>query len=138
MFMPNTKVNFKSAVLAGIAAGTLYQILQWAYVNFQIGVAKYNAIYGSFAALPLFLVWLQLSWLVVHFGAEVSFAHQNVDTYEFEPDCLRISYSFKRLLSLSIAHFIIKSFSSGDTPPAGEAISHALDIPIRSCAPDII
>ncbi|OPX29008.1 MAG: ribonuclease BN [Candidatus Omnitrophica bacterium 4484_171] len=131
MFMPNTKVNFKSAVLAGIAAGTLYQVLQWAYVNFQIGVARYNAIYGSFAALPLFLVWLQLSWLVVLFGAEVSFAHQNVDTYEFEPDCLRISYSFKRLLALSIAHFIIKSFSSGDTPPTGEAISHALDIPIR-------
>ncbi len=132
MFMPNTKVNFKSAVLAGIAAGTLYQVLQWAYVNFQIGVARYNAVYGSFAALPLFLVWLQLSWLVVLFGAEVSFAHQNVDTYEFEPDCLRISYSFKRLLALSIAHFIIKSFSSeDDAPPTGEAISHALDIPIR-------
>ena len=53
--MPNTKVNFKSGILAGIAAGTVYQIVQWAYIAFQVGVAKYNAIYGSFAALPLFL-----------------------------------------------------------------------------------
>jgi len=131
IFMPNTKVNFKSGVLAGIVAGTIYQVLQWAYVNFQVGVAKYNAIYGSFAALPLFLVWLQLSWLIVLFGAEISFAHQNVDTYEFEPDCLKVSYSFKRLLSLAITHFLIKGFSSGDNPPTADVISHALDIPIR-------
>ena len=81
IFMPNTKVNFRSGILAGIVAGTTYQVVQWVYITFQIGVTKYNAIYGSFAALPLFLVWLQLSWLIVLFGEEISFAYQNVDTY---------------------------------------------------------
>ncbi|KPJ64115.1 MAG: ribonuclease BN [Syntrophobacter sp. DG_60] len=131
IFMPNTKVNFKSGILAGVIAGTIYQVLQWGYITFQIGVAKYNAIYGSFAALPLFLVWLQLSWLVVLFGAEISFAHQNVDTYEFEPDCLRVSHSFKKLLSLKIVHLLVKNFCKGEKPWAASQISHALEIPIR-------
>ncbi|MDP2604813.1 MAG: YihY/virulence factor BrkB family protein [Deltaproteobacteria bacterium] len=92
VFMPNTKVNFKAGLWAGIFAGTVYQVAQYAYIEFQVGVSKYGAIYGSFAALPLFLVWLQVSWLIVLFGAEVSFAHQNVETYEFEPDCLNPTY----------------------------------------------
>jgi len=131
VFMPNTKVNLKSGILAGIVAGTIYQVAQWGYVNFQIGVARNNAIYGGFAALPLFLIWLQLSWLIVLFGAEISFAHQNVDTYEFEPDCLRVSYQFKKLLSLKIAHLLVKNFCKGERPWTATQISHALEIPIR-------
>jgi len=131
IFMPNTKVNFKSGILAGISAGIIYQLVQWGYINFQIGVAKYNAIYGSFAALPLFLVWLQMSWLIVLFGAEISFAHQNVETYEFEPDCLRISHSFKNLLSLRIMHLLVKSFYDSKKPYSASEISHTLEIPIR-------
>jgi len=113
IFMPNTKINFKSGILAGIIAGTLYQLVQWGYIVFQVGAAKYNAIYGSFAALPLFLIWLQLSWLIVLFGAELSFAHQNVDTYEFEPDSLNISDHFKKLLSLQTCHVLVKNFCGG-------------------------
>ena len=131
IFMPNTKVRFRAGLLGGIIAGLVYQALQWGYITFQIGVSKYGAIYGSFAALPLFLIWLQISWLIVLFGAEISFAFQNVDTYEFEPDCLRVKPSFKRLLALRIAHSCIKSFSNGDKPQSAEQISHALEIPIR-------
>jgi len=131
IFMPNTKVNFKSGLLAGIIAGTIYQIVQFGYITFQVGVAKYNAIYGSFAALPLFLIWLQLSWLIVLFGAEFSFAHQNVDTYEFEPDSLGISASFKRLLSLQIAHLLVSNFATGEKPLTAMQISHQLEIPVR-------
>ena len=130
-FMPNTKVNFKSGIWAGIIAGTIYQVAQWGYIAFQVGVTKYNAIYGSFAALPLFLVWLQLGWLIVFFGAEISFAHQNVDTYEFEPECLRISYSFKRMLSLLTTNLLIANFSKGAKPLTATQISHSLEIPIR-------
>ena len=131
IFMPNTKVNFRSGMLAGVIAGAIYQIFQWAYITFQVGVAKYNAIYGSFAALPLFLVWLQFSWVIVLFGAEISFAHQNVDTFEFEPDALNVSYAFKRLLGLRIVHLLVKHFSDGDTSWNETKISHALGIPIR-------
>jgi membrane protein len=131
IFMPNTRVSVKSGFLAGIIAGTIYQIVQFGYITFQVGTAKYNAIYGSFAALPLFLIWLQLSWLIVLFGAEFSFAHQNVDTYEFEPDSLKISSSFKRLLSLQVTHLLVSNFAEGRRPLTASQISHRLDMPIR-------
>lgn len=131
IFMPNTRVTFTSGLVAGIVAGSIYALVQWGYVTFQIGVAKYNAIYGSFAALPLFLAWLQLSWLIVLFGAEISFSHQNVDTYEFEPDCLRVSMSFKKLLALRITHLLVKNFSAGNPPPTAAMITQALEVPIR-------
>jgi membrane protein len=130
-FMPNTKVRFKSALIGGITAGTIFQIIQWVYINFQIGVAKYGAIYGSFAALPLFLIWLQMSWLIVLFGAEVSFAHQNVETYEFEPDCLSVSKSFKKLLSLLIVHRLVRKFCNGEKPSDASGLSHELEMPVR-------
>jgi membrane protein len=131
IFMPNTKVKFTSGLVAGIVAGSIYELVQWGYITFQVGVAKYNAIYGSFAALPLFLGWLQVSWLVVLFGAEISFSHQNVDTYEFEPDCLQVSMSFKKLLSLHITHVLVKNFSAGKPPLTATMITQVLEVPIR-------
>ncbi len=131
LFMPNTKVNFRSALIAGIMAGTIYQFVQWAYITFQIGASKFGAIYGSFAALPLFLVWLQMSWIIVLFGAEISFAGQNVDTYEFEPDCLSVSRNFKNLMTLWAASHIIRDFHEGRDPRTTEELSHDLEIPIR-------
>jgi membrane protein len=132
ILMPNTKVNFISGMVAGLISGTIFQLVQWAYIYFQVGVTKYNAIYGSFAALPFFLVWLQISWLIVLFGAEISFAHQNVDIYEFKPDLSRISFHFKKLLSLLITHLLIKNFSKGGNPLTNVQISDTLDIPIGS------
>jgi len=131
IFMPNAKVRLKSGILAGIVAGTVFQLAQGVYIDFQIGVANYGAIYGSFAALPLFLIWLQISWFIVLFGAELSFAHQNVDTYEFEQDCLSVSHSFKTLLSLLIAHLLVKNFCKAQKPLDDAEISRVLDIPIR-------
>ncbi|MBU2546922.1 MAG: YihY/virulence factor BrkB family protein [Proteobacteria bacterium] len=130
MFMPNTRVRFGSAALAGVIAGTVYQVFQWGYIKFQIGVASYNAIYGSFAALPLFFIWLQLSWLIVLFGAEISFAHQNVNTFEYEPDCLTVSSAFKRLLSVRIVHLLIRRFMDGRLDLTEDRISQELEIPI--------
>jgi len=131
IFMPNTKVNLKAGLLAGITAGTIYQVVQNAYIVFQVGIAKYNAIYGSFAVLPLFLIWIQLSWLIVLFGAEISFAHQNVDMYEFESECSRASISFKRILSLRITQEIIHRFASDQHPLTAAEVGHILETPIR-------
>ena len=131
VFMPNTKVAFKSALWGGILAGTIYQLVQLAYISFQIGVTKYGTIYGSFAALPLFLVWLQLSWLIVLFGAEVSFAHQNVATYEFEEDCLKVSHCFKRTTALMITYLSVKKFLKLETPLTATDIVRELEVPIR-------
>jgi membrane protein len=131
VFVPNTKVKLTSGILGGVIAGTLYHIFQWGYIHLQIGVAKYNAIYGSFAALPLFFVWMQLSWLIVLFGAEISFAHQNEETYEFEQECLTVSHSFKRLLSLWVFDRLVKNFILGEKPWDAGRISHELEIPSR-------
>lgn len=133
ILLPNTRVRFMSGFVAGVVAGTLYQIAQWGYIAFQVGVARYNAIYGSFAALPLFLIWLHISWLIVLFGAEVSFAHQNVDAYELEPGSLKISNNFKRLLSLLISHAVITDFFQGKPARTAPDLAHGLEIPIRLC-----
>ena len=75
--MPTTPVKFKYALVAGIVAGTVFQIVQWFYLRFQIGVSSYNAIYGGLAALPLLLVWLQLSWSIVLWGTELCYIMRN-------------------------------------------------------------
>jgi membrane protein len=131
VLMPNTKVNIKAGLLAGIVAGTIFQVAQWAYISFQVGTARYNAIYGSFAALPLFLMWVQISWWVVLFGAELSFANQNVDTYEYEPDSNKVSSAFKMVLTLQITHLLVKNFARGERPWTDTEISHHLRMPIR-------
>lgn len=129
--MPNTPVRFGAALLAGAVAGTMYQLVQWAYVAFQIGVARYNAIYGSFAALPLFIVWLQLSWLVVLFGAEIAFATEHEQTYEFERESLRASERFRKLIALRIAAMAARRFAEGQEPLSAPAAAEALNAPIR-------
>lgn len=77
MFMPTTPVKFKYALVSGIIAGTIFQIVQWFYIRFQVGVSSYNAIYGGLAALPLLLVWLQLSWSIVLWGTELCYIMRN-------------------------------------------------------------
>jgi membrane protein len=131
IFLPNTKVRFKAGLLGGVLAGTLFVLFQWLYIVLQVGVARYNAIYGSFAALPLFFIWLRYSWFIVLFGAEVSFAAQNVNTFEFEKDCLTASYAFKRLLSLRVVHLLVKRFSNGEEPLDADQIAQRMDTPIR-------
>jgi membrane protein len=131
LFMPNTRVRWSSALWAGLLLGTVYQFVQWGYLELQIGVSRYNAIYGSFAALPLFVIWLQISWLIVLVGAEVSFAHQNFRTYEYGPEPMTISYRARKLLALRIMHMVTEAFVADEEPPTSSAISEALELPSR-------
>ena len=133
IIMPNTKVNFKHGLIAGIIAGTIFGIVQVVYIKFQFILfsAKYNAIYGAFAVLPLFLAWMQLSWLIVLFGAEISFAYQNVENYEYESESLNISSFYKRVLTILVLYKIVKSFYNGEKPLTAYMIAHEEDMPIR-------
>lgn len=131
IIMPNAKVKFFPALISGIIVGTSLQFLQWVYIDLQFGITKLSAIYGSFAAVPLFILWLQSSWIIVLLGAEISFANQNVSRYEFESDALNISNYQKRALVLMIMHMIIKNFSLGAKPVSAENISQSLKIPVR-------
>ncbi len=116
LVMPNTRVPLRSGIVGGVAAGTIYQLVQWFYIKFQIGAANYGAIYGSFAALPLFLVWLQLSWTIVLFGAEIAYAYEHRETFGFHPDYSRLSTDSRKVLMLRIFHFLAKKFSKGENP----------------------
>lgn len=129
--MPNTKVSLQSGIIAGVLAGTAFSFLQWFYIDLQIGVSRYNAIYGSFAALPLFLVWLQLSWLILLFGAEISYAFQNQNLYEFENETENISHHSIRMLSLMVLNRIIKQFILGEPALTAMELSKELQLPIR-------
>src|SRR5690554_5608085 len=129
--MPNTKVNFSSALLGGIIAGIIFQIIQYFYIKFQIGVSTYNAIYGSFAALPLFLIWLQLSWTIVLLGAEIAYAAQNVKNYEHDFDIENLSVSFREKICIVILRNIVKKFRQGQTPPTSQEICNELELPHR-------
>jgi membrane protein len=131
MFLPNGKIQFRSALLGGFVAGVAYEAVQWAYISFQIGASNAGAVYGTFAALPLFLIWLQTSWLIVLYGAELAFAHQNETTFEFEPDCLDASEEFKKLLALRIAQVCVSRFSAGLAPLSSEEIAEQLEMPLR-------
>ena len=129
--MPNAKVKFVPALISGIIAGTIFQVVFWLYVDLQFGILKLNKIYGSFALLPLFIIWLQSSWSVVLLGAEISFANQNISRYEMESEALNISNHQKRALILMIMHLIIRNFILGERPISAEYIAVNLKIPVR-------
>lgn len=73
LFIPNAKVSRKAGLIAGLIASIAFETWQWIYINFQLEAASYGVIYGSFAAVPLFLIWLNNSWLIILFGTEVSY-----------------------------------------------------------------
>lgn len=131
MVMPNTKVKFKPAFMAGVVVGTILQILQWLYIDLQFGISKLNAIYGSFAAIPLFILWLQASWTIVLLGAELSFANQNLSRYEFESESLNVSHFQKKALILMIMNRLVKNFIAGEKPISAAKIATTLKIPVR-------
>ena len=131
LIMPNTRVNFVPAMISGIIVGTALQILQYLYIDLQLGITKLNAIYGSFAAIPLFIIWLQYSWLTILLGAELAFANQNISNYEFEAEALGMSNYHKKALSLIIMNVLIKKFAAGENPVSAPDIAIQLKVPIR-------
>ena len=131
ILLPNTKVKFINGLIPGCITGISFQIFQFIYISGQIWVSKYNAIYGSFAALPLLLLWLQVSWVISLFGAELSYAAQNVKKFSFERDSKNISRRYKDFLTLLITSLIVKRFEKGEKPYTADELSETYRIPIR-------
>ncbi len=130
LFMPNQKISLRAGVIAGVATGIMYQIVQWAYLTLQIGASSYNAIYGSFAALPLFLVWLQLGWVIVLFGCEISFFVHNFESYRHNEKFSNLSFSLKKNIALQVCHNIVMRFAAGEKASNAEQISRELALPV--------
>ena len=130
LLIPNTKVKFKYALIAGILCGIAFQVFQYLYLNGQIWVSKYNAIYGSFAFLPLLLLWMQLSWLIFLFGVLLSFSMQTAD-YGNEENLQKISRQYSDFIIVVIACVIIQRFEKGLPPLTLQKIANSYNIPIR-------
>jgi membrane protein len=129
IIMPNTKVKFMPAMISGIIAGTILVALQWLYIDLQFGISKLSAIYGSFAAIPLFIIWMQSSWIIVLIGAQLTYFNQNISKYELEAEKLNISNYQTKALVLMILNLIIRHFAVGEKPLSIRDISINLGIP---------
>jgi len=132
LFIPNKKVEIKAALAGGLIAGTIFQVAQMAYLKFQVGVSNYNAIYGSFAALPLFLIWLQASWAIVLFGAEIAFSWENTKALETQGiDYSRVSIRLRKLIVLRIVHLCVNRFANKGMPASDGEIASEIKIPLK-------
>lgn len=131
VFMPNTKVKFRYALIPGILAGVAMQGLQLFYIHSQIWVSSYNAIYGSFAALPLFMLWVQISWTICLFCAELCYTNQNLEDFAFKAQTEDISHRYRLMLSVILASHICKRFEEGKKPYTALDLKLLTGIPIR-------
>lgn len=130
IFVPNTKVRISSAVLPGIVAGSAFQALQWMIAG-QFVFFKENPIYGSLAAFPVLLVALQLSWLILLFGAELSYAAQNLKNYAYSPECSKLSRRFRTTIIFMVLHDIATAFKNGKPPKTDFELCTGLNLPVR-------
>ena len=131
LIIPNARVRFQSALMAGIVAGTIFLLFQWGYVYVQRWMTSYNAIYGSFAALPLFLIWMQTSWEILLFGGELSFAYQNISRFAEERESLRISYDQRRKVLLAVMILVARNFRDHGGTLSTDTIRERLGLPNR-------
>ena len=131
VFMPNTKVHLRSAILPAILAGTAMQWLQFFYIHSQIWVSNYNAIYGSFAVIPLFMLWMQISWTIILVGAELSYTIQNHDDFLSNNSQADLSYKARMVLSIKIMSIVCKRFSEGKLAYSSMQLKEQLGISMR-------
>ena len=122
-FLPNTRVKFSAAVFGGIIAGTLFQLLQEGYIYIQMGLSRYNVIYGSFSALPLFLIWMFLNWMVVLYGVTLAWLFQNFDYESRKAHDELLTGAEKRLLAVLLAAETAHDFAAGRPPVTEEALA---------------
>jgi len=130
-FLPNTKVKFINALIAGTLTGIAFQFFQMLYLGGQLWITRYNAIYGTFAAIPLMLLWIQMSWFIVLIGAEISYAAQNVRKFSFEKETRNISRRYKDFFTLMITSNIVQRFADEKTPLTADQLSVRCKVPSR-------
>ncbi len=133
VFMSNTRVEWPAAIAGGILGGTLWQLAQWSYVNFQVGVAKYNAIYGTMAALPIFMIWVYISWNIVLLGLEFTYVRQNLRTGGRDLHSHEVSRISYEQVALILLVTLANRFSRADKPLGREQLALQMGVPPRLC-----
>lgn len=128
--IPNTTVKFKYAAISGLVCAIAFEVLQSLFLHGQIYVSKYNAIYGSFAFLPLLLIWLQFSWLLLLSGCGLTYSLQNVFSYNFFDNINRVSQEYYRKVLLVVCAVIYRRFHEGLPAPTRNMLSLNYGLPI--------
>ncbi len=131
LFIPNTRVKPKAALAGAILTGTLLIVTQYIYMFLQTILTSYNKVYGSFAALPFFLLWLQATWTVILLGAQFSFAVQNVNYYEYYPGDQPLCMHYRFICAIRIMKLLGDAFNNRTGAVTITDISGRLEIPIR-------
>jgi membrane protein len=131
-FLPNTAVGARAALAGGLVAGALFSLAQVVYLGFSVGAARYDAIFGTFAFLPLLMVWIYFSWAIVLLGAEVAYAVQTLRHYRREVRGRPAGPAAREAIGLAIALQVARAFRDGRDPWTTEALSDALDVPLRT------
>jgi len=131
VFMPNTHVKLSCAIFPGILAGVAMQWLQFVYIHSQVWLSSYNAIYGSFAALPLFMLWVQISWTICLFGAELTYIYQHFGEFDYGEDYGSLSHATQMKLSARVMAQVCHWFNEGPEGRTALDISKATGIPSR-------
>jgi membrane protein len=127
--MPNARVKLKPVIIASIIAGTAFQLWQFVYINFQVGVANYNAIYGSFAALPLLLIFLYYTWIIFLLGANIAYSIENIKRIEIERSTISLSIRKQKVAYLFLVHYIVKNFEKRTNPPLVFELAKGIRLP---------
>ena len=131
LFIPNTKVKFRNAFIPGMITGILFQAFLYIYIQIQMSVSSYNAIYGSFAIIPMFMLWADISWSIILFGVEMSYVSQNIELYNFGQEVDNVSRRYHDFLCVVVMSLICKRFEKGERPYSASELSDAGEIPIR-------
>ncbi|MDR2891057.1 MAG: YihY family inner membrane protein [Alistipes sp.] len=129
--LPNTDVKFRNALKAGVVAGIGFSLFQVVYVFIQGNLSSYNAIYGTFAAVPLFLIWMQTSWQILLFGGELSFAMQNVRDFESERQQTAVGYDDRCKIMVAVMAIVVRNYVDGRGPTTPEQIAAEMGLPVR-------
>jgi len=132
--LPNTRVRFGSALLGGVVAGTVWQLVQVLHLDGQIELARYNRIYSSFAAVPMLLLWIYLSWSIFLVGAELAFAHQNEATFTSMARTGKVDQCYREHVAPRLAGRIVQAFLRGRRAPTAAELSGELGVAPRTVA----
>lgn len=131
LFMPNTTVRLGPALVGAVIAGSLWELCKSFYVWYNTSFLIHSPVYGSFGTIPVFLLWVWLSWVIVLLGAEIAFAAQHVRTYRREVEAPRASHAFKEKLGLHIVLQVVQRFVRGEPAPSVNVLTEQLGAPSR-------
>ena len=133
MALPNVKVRFVPALLSGLLAGASFHLFQMLYINGMLWISTYNAIYGGFAAFPLLLLWMQLTWIITLFCAKLCYAIQNVNKFTYEKEVTRVSRRYSDFLTVLIMAHIVQRFVDPKhlAPYTVEQLADQCRIPVK-------